>query len=531
MSAFNRIFGGIGTETRDTVEDLGSLERPGKTLLDLLVGDVAAGGVRVTSESILTFPPVYRGVWLLSMSVAKLPLLVYEKVEGGRRRATDHPAYKLLKHRANKTQTAFMFKLILQQRAVIHGNGFAYIERNEDAKPHGLHLIEGKNIATYRVHDKKVPGGGETWYTHVPTTTRIPWRDMIHVRGIGTDLLGYSLADKAKESMSGALAAQKYSATFFANNARADMFFEHPGTLSDTAKAGIIESWNKKHAGPDNAFRVAVLEEGMKASVVTPHNDEAQLLETRAFDVKMAANWLNVPPHKLGDETKTSYASLEQENQAFLDESVDPWLVAWESEIGNKLLAEIQQQRDTHSVEFLRQALVRANMETRSKFYTALRNAGAIMGDEIRERENLNALPGDIGQKVWVPTNMFVYGEEGNETPQQNQKAVREAHAKLLADVGGRMARRLAVQARKAQRDGQLEGFGERVRADHLEVVTEAIAPVLRAYNLACGTMHDARDAVDAIFEALGRAVADGSMEDFEQNCGSGLARELIGGG
>ena len=52
------------------------------------------------------------------------------------------------------------------------------------------------------------------------------------------------------------------------------------------------------------------------------------------------ANLLGVPAHKLGADIKSSYNSLEQENQDYLDQCLDFWLVRWEEECWDKLLTE-----------------------------------------------------------------------------------------------------------------------------------------------------------------------------------------------
>ena len=40
------------------------------------------------------------------------------------------------------------------------------------------------------------------------------------------------------------------------------------------------------------------------------------MIETRRLSIIEVANWLGLPPHKLGDDSRTAYNSLEQENRS-----------------------------------------------------------------------------------------------------------------------------------------------------------------------------------------------------------------------
>ena len=69
-------------------------------------GTPTSSGVRVTAESAITISAVYACVRILSETLASLPLILYRRRgDGGKERATDHPAYKLMHDRPNNFQT------------------------------------------------------------------------------------------------------------------------------------------------------------------------------------------------------------------------------------------------------------------------------------------------------------------------------------------------------------------------------------------------------------------------------------------
>lgn len=392
------------------------LSDPDNWLIDDLGGGRSATGVAVNASSTLTYSPFWRGVNLISRDVAKLPLIVYERLEGGgKERATKHPAYRLLRYRPNDAMHAVDFRKLIQAQAILQGNGCAFIERAGSGAPGALLPVNWQRVRVLRL-------GGLVWYLIDVDgeTVKVPASDMLHIKGLpdwtSEGLVGMSLVQKAKESIGLGLGAQEYGARFFDNDASPGAVLEHPGRLSPKAKENIVESWEKAHRGLSRKHKIAVLEEGMKINPYTVTPEEAQFLETRQFQYRDASNWLGVPPHRLGDTTRTSFASLEQENQSYLDDALDGWLVAWEAESHQKLLTERQQAADSHVIEFLRSALVRADLRVRTDAYSRAILGGWMMPDEARERENLGPLPNGAGKVVFRPSNVTVAGENGRKS-------------------------------------------------------------------------------------------------------------------
>lgn len=374
-------------------------------------GLTSSAGVRVNSETALTYSPVWRGVWIISNAVGKLPQYVYQRDDDGEGKhyATKHPAYRLLRRKPNEEMTAFVFRRSVQGIALLEGNGYAFIERRGDGRPNQLiPLLPGTC--------NPVRSAGALWYlVHAPSgePRKIPARDMLHIKGPGLDsLLGYKLTEKARHGIGAGMAAQEYSARFFSNGAEPRVVLEHPKVLSPKAKDNIREGWNRAHQGLENSHKVSILEEGMKVAVFGLDPQKSQMIESLKFSVKDVANWLGLPPHLLGDDTRTAYASLEQENLSFLDHSLDPWLVNWEEECYDKLLSEEEKRGEAFTIEFMRLALLRADSAARSMFYHNAMQDGWMNGDEVRSRENLNPMPDGNGKQFYRPLNMVPVGGE-----------------------------------------------------------------------------------------------------------------------
>ncbi|MCH8235704.1 MAG: phage portal protein [Chloroflexi bacterium] len=455
------------------------LSDPDNWLIDAIGGGTSSSGVLVNSETALTYPAVFRGVALISGDVAKIPFYVYERRAGGlgKDRAKSHPAYRLLRHKANEVQTASAFRELLQAQAVLQGNGYAWIERAKTGAPGALLPLNPALTNPLRL-------GGKVWYETIirgGERILIPWTDVIHIKGLPSSmhdgLRGVSVIAKAAEALGLGMAAISYGARFFANDSTPRAVLEHPGKLNQKGRENLREGWERMNRGVSNSHRTAILEEGMKLHAFSITPEDAQLLATREHEIRATvANFLGIPPHMLGDNSRTSFSSLESETQSYLDRSLDPWLAKWESEAWDKLLTDRQQRADSHLCEFLRSALVRANLKERFAAYAVALTNGILNIDEVRDRENLNPLPDGLGQEYRVPLNLQVVGEDppepdppppvdpdpdGAEAPDgpgspggPDDEDDEDERCVLLTDAVGRVLKRLQIAADRLQDTG-----------------------------------------------------------------------------
>ena len=419
------------------------------------VGSVADSGVYVDEAAALTDSAVWRGASLIARDVAKMPLYTYRRLGGGGKdKATEHDVYSLLRYKPNPQMNAFNFKQFMQLRVILVGNAYAYIERNGAGKPIALWPLNDHRVTPYTE-------SGKVFYEITSTeigkpSELLPSRDMFHLRGIGNRIEGYSLIDYARDTIGTGLAARKFTSKYFENGARPHGVVTVPENLSDPAAKALKKSWNSIHGGLDNAFKVAVLEDGMTFTAIPISNKDGQLEELVKLTQKQVAQFLNIPLGKMGESESVSYNSAEQENQSYLDNALDPWLVAWESEGRDKLLSEAEKSEDLIVLEFLRESLVRMNAADRTNMYASAIQNGYMTVDEVRGKINMNPFDGGIGSKPFRPLNMVIAGEENQDALTQepaNDDAVRASRA-VLCDALRRVAGRWRSKQDAATRKG-----------------------------------------------------------------------------
>lgn len=538
-----------------------SLENPSVSPSDEAACELLAGGARstsgvvVTHRTALTWSPVWRGVNLISNSVAKLPIYVYRREGAGKHRDPSHPAYRVLRRRANTEMKALTWKQLMMTHALLHRGGYSYIVR--DGAEQALELIPLDPAETYPVREN-----GRLWYvTRVKPLgeagpgelRRLHPIDVFHIHGLSWDgLTGLSVVDMARQSLGLGLAQEKFSAIYFANNAKPPVVLKHPRTLAPGKRKELREQWLSMQAGIDKAHLPALLENGLDLQELSVNAADAQLIDSKKFSLVDVANWLGLPPHKVGGEGRTAYASLEQENEAFLADGLDPWLCQLEEEAYEKLLTERQKELETHTVEFLRQALVRANMAVRSAYYrTATGGLPWLTQNEVRALENLNPIEG--GDVMAFPLNMSASlptpepqpdpepqpppqdpgdDAEADDTDSQRAARLRQLAERLVRDACRRACRRIGVHAAKAARDSRtFLDWLEQVEAEHRQVIAEMLDPALDACDLVAAQSINRSASLAQWFanvrEALTHAYDTASREQFPAAVDDAITRAM----
>jgi HK97 family phage portal protein len=129
----------------------------------------------------------------------------------------------------------------------------------------------------------------------------------------------------------------------------------------------------------------------MQFKPVSIANSDGQFLETRQFQIEEIARIFRVPAVLLQHADKTStYASSEQFFLSFTKYTLMPWLRRIESAVNRDLF----QPNSQYFAEFLVDALERADAKTRAEFYASALQNEWMSRNEVRERENLNRIPG-----------------------------------------------------------------------------------------------------------------------------------------
>lgn len=361
----------------------------------------------VSGDAALYSVPVYACVRILSETIASLPLLLYRRLPtGGKERTTNHELARLLHDQPNPDMSAFELREALVGHLCLWGNAYAEIQRDKRGRIEAIWPLRPDKMRVIRT-----PEIGLVYVYTLPdgTPKPFPGRQIWHIRGMSSNgVTGYSPIDLAAQSIGLYKQTETYGAKFFANDSRPGGVLQTSKALTPEAAERLKEGWDAAHRGSSNAWRVAVLEEGMSWQQVGIPPQNAQFLETRKFQITEIARLFRVPPHMLADLERATFSNIEHQAIEFVTHTIRPWLVRIEQSIMRALIAEDEQ--DTVFAEHLIDGLLRGDIASRYAAYSTGRQGGWLSVDEIREKENMNPLPDGAGQEYLTPLNMTPSG-------------------------------------------------------------------------------------------------------------------------
>ena len=409
-------------------------------------------GVTVSPATALNVSTVQACVTLIARSLASVPLVLYRRTaNGGRTPAEEHPLYGILHDVANPAQTAFEVRQILFASALLYGNGYAEIEWSGDGYPLALWPLSPEQVTPWISTDRRIvyQVNGDTF----GVDGRVRWladRQIHHLRGLALHgLMGLSPL-RAANAVGLAMATEEFGAKFFAQGARPGFILSHPKEMTDQAYERLRSSWDA--GGGENAHKTRIIEEGMTVEKIGVAPDEAQYLETRAFQVAEICRIFNVSPGLVGAAETQTYASAEQDLIRFRELTLGPWAKNHEAALKRDAL--LEEEQGEYFAEYKLSALQMTDLKTRFEAHQISLLTGFSTQNEVRSIENMNPVEG--GDVLWRPLNMGVTGEPDPEAPDvTSQTAEDEPDA---GEMAGENGQRLTVNGQlSTEEDGKSE--------------------------------------------------------------------------
>lgn len=344
---------------------------------------------------------VYRCVEVISDSVAQLPLEPYKMDSKGYKiKFTSHPTYKLLNKEPNSKMSRFTFMKTLIVSTLLKGNGYAYIERDELGNAKALHFIPSEFVTILTPTTIK----DNIAYSVVGINKTVESCNMIHILNFSYDgITGVSTLAHAKNTLGLSVDSESHAAGFFKGGANLAGILKINTTINTKQKEELKRSWQSAFSpsvGTPNG--VAVLEGNMDFQPITVNPSDAQLLETREFNVIDICRFFGVSPVKAFDLSKSSYSTVEATELAFLTDTLAPLLEKIELEFERKLYK--PSERDSIDVRFDTSSLLRADKAALASYYNTLFNIGVISPNEIRRQLDLPAI--ENGDETFVQVNI-----------------------------------------------------------------------------------------------------------------------------
>lgn len=483
--------------------DESSLRKPAAWMLDWAGGAPSSSGVRVSLDTARTLSVVWACLRVLSDDIAKLPLKVFRENGDKKELVPAHPVNRLLNRKPNDRSIAVTVRQAIQLHAMTSGGGFAEIQRNGAGIPIALHPIHAKRV---RVEQE---GEGLIYCVTNPGGKEVELRpeQMLHIRGMGDNgVTGQSVIAFARDSMGMGISAQQYAGKFLDRGMRPVGVLKTTAKLSDLAVANLRKSMEDLYGGSKNAGKVPIFDNGLEWQNISINPDDAQFLESRKYTGLEICQWFRCPPHKVFDLSGTTNGSLEQQQMAYVTDSLGFWFLSWEQECHDKLLTE--DEKADHYFKHNADAMLRGDSKTRAEAYAIARQNGYLNVNEIRAKEDLP--PVDGGELYLAPVNMTTLEKLG-QTPAADAKAneptptkgqpgpmvdpnkrsldevagtitrIVQASREALADSLRRVLHVETDKATRALKRGELGTWADEFYKTHVDFVRAAVFPIVES--------------------------------------------------
>ncbi len=363
----------------------------------------------------LTYSTIFACVRVIAETIATLPLFLY-KVKGNNKvKAREHNLYSILHDAPNLECTSVSFFESLITQILLTGNGFAEIIKDNFNNILELHILDANKIRVYRDNYNNIVYE----YNDDGKIISLSKRQVLHIAGLGWNgIIGYSPIALMRRQIATGIYQDNFALDFFSNGVKKVPIWSHPNRISKEAKESMKESFRKSW---DNG--IVVLEEGITVNPITMNLSDAQFLESRRFSVEEICRIFRVPPHLIGDLSRSTNNNIEHQSIEFVTHTIRPWCVRIERALNNFLLN--IKEKGKYTIEFMLDGLLRGDTLTRQQSNQIKLNNGILTRNQWRQQENMNEVEDEYGDDYFCSQQIRpikkVY-EENHTKDKNNEK-------------------------------------------------------------------------------------------------------------
>lgn len=357
----------------------------------------------------------------ISESLAILPRKTFRELADDTNEPVKHQSLKCLRKLANPMLTSYNFFNLQQGLAISKGNAYAELQFDRNT---------GNVIAMWPLPPDKVeprvvlknrnPDLVYALRTDESTEVIIPKDRILHISGLGFDgVKGYPLMEFMANALGLSQALEDYSSLFFKQGAGINGYVTIPDNYTLDQITNMRTQLAFSNDGLSNAHRWKFLYESAKFQPAGATPDQAQMTDSKIYQVQEVARFHRMPLHKIQENSNNSgYSSLEQFQNEFVNDTLLPWITNWEQEINIKFFGD---EEDDHYIKFNTNLFLRGDAKARSTFYRTMVMSGIMSRNEARRLEELSPVPG--ADELLVPLNMMEASESEGNDPEKGANA------------------------------------------------------------------------------------------------------------
>jgi len=340
-------------------------------------------------------------------TIASLPFFAYEQKDGQKVLARNSDLYTILHDSPNNRMTPFEFWRAMILNHDLRGNAYARIERRPNGDAIALWPMPADQVNARVLDD----GSMVYEYNLNNDVAVLSDQNVLHLKNLGNGTVGLAKLEFMRSTTDESYKAQTAASKVFGSGGKPTGILMVDKVLNKQQREAVLKNFSDLAAG--NTSRLSVLEANMKYQQVSMSPEDQQLLETRRFSVEELCRWYDVPPVLVHHSNVTTWGSgIEQIVDGFYKLTIRPMLVSIEQATRKRVMT--SRQRQTMSVEFALDALLRGNPTQRAELYAKNVQNGIMTRNECRQLENLP--PMDGANDLTAQSNLLPLNKIGTAT-------------------------------------------------------------------------------------------------------------------
>jgi HK97 family phage portal protein len=370
----------------------------------------SAAGAVVNEKTAMRVSTVYACTRLIAGAIAGFPAHIYRRTGQDERERADHPYWQLLNREVAPAYSAATFWEYMVGQVLLRGDGLAYLVRDRSGAVTQIIPLKRSQVIIERQLNRNPRAPHRlTYYIRTEEGAfGADQDDILHLPGFGFDgLQSMSVIEWGARSSTGiAISADDHAGKFFSRGTHLDHVIKAAGKMSEPQQEAFRAAWLAKYSGKGPTGIPLILTEGLDIKELTMTAKDAQLLESRQWQVIDIARAFGVPPFMVGETTSsTSWGSgIEQMGIGMVVYTLRPHLRRFSQEINRKLFA-----RTDYFMEFNTAGLLQGDHAARADYYQAAlggtQNPAWMTPNEVRKLENLPAVDGGDTLSKPEPSN------------------------------------------------------------------------------------------------------------------------------
>ena len=421
---------GIFKETRDIISKYSSISKQAnspRSNIDFSRSGLTIGGSQANyldEDTAFTIAALHQGVAIISDAIASMNVYLYDYDEDGniRKLETDYRNY-LLNNMANPYLTAFNLKKAMLKDIILHGNGYANVEKNTRGKISSLEYIPASFV---------IPGADNFGYYYDVTSIttgvtgeikeprRIDEFNMLNVvvNPVANSVKGKGILDYAKETLVIANQENTYVKNLFLNGLSAKAILNSKTPFKKETKEKLRQDLLNFYSGSQNAGKMLVLEGDIAVQSLALTPADINLIQNRNLTVTEIARFLNIPKHLLNlDRGQGTYSNITQERLQLIQSTLTPYVTNFQQALNNILLTPAEKKSGYH-FSFDANETLKLTPQEQADYLVKLLDSKIMTANEVRRKLNMRPL-----EETELPADSdIILGEPLNENSDEGNK-------------------------------------------------------------------------------------------------------------